>query len=73
MPVLLLDDELDVWLAPALTEAEGLEPLLNGPPEGFLKCYPVDKKLLNSGLTDVPECAENTGDEYAPLLRGVII
>lgn len=72
MPVILQDDEVDTWLDPGLSDAERLTHFLKAPPEDFLECYPVDKNLLNSGLTDAPECAENTGVDYAPLLRGLI-
>ena len=69
MPVMLQDDEVDGWLDPALSDPERLTRLLKAPPEDFLECYPVEKKLSNSGLSDAPECADNTGADYAILLR----
>ena len=38
-------------------------------PPDFLECHPVEESLLNSGLIDTPECVDNTGLDYAPLLR----
>ena len=61
MPVMLQDDEVDSWLDPALSDPGRLTRLLKAPPENFLECYPVEKKLLNSGLSDALECADNTG------------
>jgi putative SOS response-associated peptidase YedK len=72
MPALLLDDERDRWLDPALSDPERLSTLLKAPSEDFLECYPVEKSLLNSGLIDAPECANNTGVDYGPLLRSGI-
>jgi putative SOS response-associated peptidase YedK len=69
MPAILRDDEVDTWLNPGLSDPESLTHLLKAPPEDFLECYPVEKSLLNSGLIDTPECADNTGLDYAPLLR----
>ena len=69
MPVLLPDDAIGTWLNPR-TPTPDLTPLLKAPvPENFLDCYPVEKNLLNSGLIDTPKCIENTGAEYASLLR----
>jgi putative SOS response-associated peptidase YedK len=69
MPVMLQEDEVDSWLNPALSDPEHLTGLLKAPPEDYLECYPVEKSLLNSPLIDTPEWAENTGVDYAPLLR----
>ncbi len=69
MPVLLPDDAIGTWLAP-VTPKPVLAQLLKTPlPEDFLGCYPVEKSLLNSGLIDIPECIENSGVDYASLLR----
>jgi putative SOS response-associated peptidase YedK len=72
VPVMLQDDEVDSWLDPVLADPEQLTRLLKAPHEDFLECYPVEKSLLNSGLIDAPECADNTGVDYAPLLRSGI-
>ena len=72
MPVMLQDDEVDSWLDPVLADPGHLTRLLKTPPEDFLECYPVEKSLLNSGLIDAPECADNTGLDYASLLRSGI-
>ena len=45
---------------------------MKAPTEDFLDCYPVDKALLNSGLIDTPQCAENIGVDYTPLLRNTV-
>jgi len=68
MPVMLQDDEVDVWLNPTLSDPEALTSLLKAPPEDFLECYAVEKSLLNSVLIDTPECAESTGLDCAALL-----
>ncbi len=69
MPIVLQDDQLATWLDPAVSDAVRLHELLNAPPEDFLDCYPVDPKLVNSGQVDVPECADNSGVDFVPLLR----
>jgi len=69
MPVLLQDDEVDVWLNPAVSDPDRLGSFLKAPPEDFLESHAVDKNLLNSGLIDAPECAADTGVDYEPLLR----
>jgi putative SOS response-associated peptidase YedK len=69
MPAILQDDEVETWLNPSVSDPERLMDLLKAPPEQFLECYPVERNLLNSGLVDAPECTENTGMDYALLLR----
>ena len=46
-----------------------LNEFLKAPPEDFLDCYPVDPKLLNSGLVDTSECVVNTEAVYSHLLK----
>jgi putative SOS response-associated peptidase YedK len=65
----ILQVEVETWLNPSVSDPERLMDLLKAPPEQFLECYPVESNLLNSGLVDAPECAKNTGMDYAPLLR----
>jgi putative SOS response-associated peptidase YedK len=64
-----VEREGDTWLNPSLSDPERLTHFVKPPPEDFLEFYPVEKNPLNSGFTDEPECAENTGIDYAPLLR----
>ena len=69
MPAILQDDAVDTWLNPGISDPESLTYFLKAPLEDFLECHPVENSLLNSGLTDTPECADNTGLDYVPLLR----
>lgn len=69
MPVILQDDQIDTWLNPSVSDPGKLGELLKAPPEDFLDCYPVDPKLVNSGLVDTPECLNNTGADYSHLLK----
>src|SRR4030095_7254383 len=61
IPAILQDDVVDTWLNPTPSDPEDLTSVLKAPSEDFLKCYPVEKSLLNSGLIDTPECADNIG------------
>ena len=57
MPVILQDDQIDAWLGPAISDPRQLGELLKPPPEGFLDCYPVSRKV-NSVRFDEPGYAE---------------
>ncbi|MCI0622791.1 MAG: SOS response-associated peptidase [Acidobacteria bacterium] len=63
MPVILRDDQIEAWLDLSVSDLHRLSELLRAPAEDFLDYYPVEKSLLNSGLIDTPECAEQVGVE----------
>jgi len=63
--VILQDNQIDTWLDPRLSDPSELEQLLNAPPEGFLDCYPVSRKI-NSAQADEPE--ERIELDYEALL-----
>ena len=69
MPVILQDDQIDAWLDPNISDPRQLGELLKPPPEGFLNCYPVSRKV-NSVRFDEPENAESIDLDYVPLLQG---
>ena len=58
MPVILQDDQIETWLDLSVSNQDKLNEFLKALPEDFLDCYPVDPKLLNSGLVDKPECSQ---------------
>ena len=68
MPAILQDGQIDTWLDPAVSDARQLNELLKPPPEGFLDCYPVSRKV-NSVRFDEPEYAERIDLDYVPLLE----
>lgn len=61
MPLVLTEDRWDSWLNPARTDAEELRPLLEPPPAGLLRAYPVA-----TGVSDV----RNNGPELLTELEG---
>ena len=69
MPVILQDDQIDAWLGPAISDPRQLGELLKPPPEGFLDCYPVSRKV-NSVRFDEPGYAERIELDNVPLLQG---
>lgn len=69
MPVILQDGQIETWLDPTVSGPGKLGELLKAPPEDFLDGYPVDPKLVNSGLMDAPECINNTGADDSHLLK----
>lgn len=69
MPVILQDDQIETWLDLSVSNQDKLNEFLKALPEDFLDCYPVDPKLLNSGLVDKPECILNTEADYSHLLK----
>lgn len=68
MPVILQDSQIDPWLDPTITDRQQLSELLKAPPEGFLECYPVSRKV-NSVRLDEPEYPERIDLDYEPLLQ----
>jgi putative SOS response-associated peptidase YedK len=68
MPVILQDDHIDTWLDPSLSDPRQLGELLKAPPEDFLDCYPVSRKV-NSVRFDEAEYAEEIDLDYVGLLR----
>jgi len=67
MPVILQDDQIDTWLDPRLSDPRQLAELLKAPPEDFLDCYPVSRKV-NSVRFDEPEYAEKINLDCLSLL-----
>jgi putative SOS response-associated peptidase YedK len=55
MPVILDPADHDLWLDPAVTDVDRLQPLLALRDASFLAAYPVSK-LVNSPANDVPGC-----------------
>jgi putative SOS response-associated peptidase YedK len=72
MPVLLADEHRDIWLSPD-SSTEKLSECLKAPPEDWLACYPVDAKLVNSGLVDQPECVNRIDTDFQPLLKPEVL
>jgi putative SOS response-associated peptidase YedK len=68
MPVILQDADIDTWLDPAVSNPQQLGELLKAPPEGFLDCYPISRKI-NSVQFDEAEHAEKVDLDYAGLLK----
>ena len=68
MPVILQNGQIDTWLDPALPDPHQLGELLKAPPEGFLDCYPVSRKV-NSVKFDESEYAEKIDLDYLGLLQ----
>ena len=68
MPVILQDDQIETWLDPTIAEPQKLNELLKAPPEDFLDCYPVSRKV-NSVKFDEPDYAEKIDLDYGPLLQ----
>ena len=69
MPAILQDDQIDTWLDSTVSDPRQLSELLKPPPEGFLDCYPVSRRV-NSVRFDEPEYAERIDLDYEPLLLG---
>jgi len=67
MPVILEDDLINTWLDPAISDPRALEALLKAPPESFLECYPVSRKV-NSVRFDEPEYAERIDLDWSRLI-----
>jgi putative SOS response-associated peptidase YedK len=61
MAVVLLADEYNLWLDPAIQEVDRLQPLLRPYPAEAMTAYPVSTKV-NNPANDHPEC-------LAPLRR----
>lgn len=66
MPAVLQDTQIDTWLDPRVSDTDQLDELLKAPPEGFLDCYPVSRKI-NSARADEPE--ERIELDYTGLLQ----
>ena len=67
MPAILQDDQIDTWLDPTMSNPQHLSELLKAPPEDFLDCYPVSRKV-NSVRLDEPEYAEKINLDCSSLL-----
>jgi putative SOS response-associated peptidase YedK len=68
MPVILQDNQIDPWLDPTITEPEKLGELLHAPPEDFLDCYPVSRRI-NSVRFEEAQYAEKFDLNYVALLQ----
>jgi putative SOS response-associated peptidase YedK len=68
MPVVLHDDHITAWLDPTVSDPRQLGELLKAPPEEFLDCYPVSRRV-NSVKFDEPEYAEKIDLDYTALLQ----
>jgi putative SOS response-associated peptidase YedK len=68
MPVILQHSQIDTWLDPAVSDPQQLGELLKAPPEDFLDCYPVSRRV-SSVKFDEPECAERIDMDYRVLLK----
>jgi putative SOS response-associated peptidase YedK len=66
MPAVLQDDQIDTWLDPTVSDPRHLS--LKPPPEDFLGCYPVSRKV-NSVRLDESKYAERIDLDHVPLLR----
>jgi putative SOS response-associated peptidase YedK len=60
MPVIVPEQEFELWLDPAVTKAEQVEPILRPYPAGEMTAYPVNP-IVNSPRNDVPACLEKVG------------
>ncbi|WP_415951941.1 SOS response-associated peptidase [Streptomyces sp. KLOTTS4A1] len=61
MPLMLTPDRWDAWLDPARTDMDELRPLLDPPPEGLMRAYPVSTAVSN---------VRNNGPELLKELEG---
>ncbi len=64
MPVVLSEEEADIWLNPREDNVERLKKLLDPAPEGELE-YRFVSPLLNSPKNDEPHLLEPVGDQLA--------
>jgi putative SOS response-associated peptidase YedK len=69
MPAFLQEDQIAKWLDLRLSDPTQLSALLAPPPEEFLDCFPVNPKLINSGLVDTPECIEPIDVDFQSMLK----
>ncbi|MFJ8820556.1 SOS response-associated peptidase [Streptomyces sp. NPDC102467] len=61
MPLMLTPDRWDAWLDPARTDVDDLRSLLDAPPEGLMRAYPVSTAVSN---------VRNNGSELLKELDG---
>jgi putative SOS response-associated peptidase YedK len=61
MPLMLTPDRWDAWLDPARTDLDDLRPLLDPPPAGLMRAYPVSTAVSN---------VRNNGPELLKELEG---
>jgi putative SOS response-associated peptidase YedK len=65
---ILQDDQIDQWLDTTASDPHPLIELLKAPPEDFLSCYPVSRKM-SSGRADDPAFASGIEVDYSALLK----
>jgi SOS response associated peptidase (SRAP) len=58
MPAVFQDDHINAWLDLTISDPRQLSELLKAPPEEFLDCDPVSRRV-NSVKFDEPEYTEN--------------
>jgi putative SOS response-associated peptidase YedK len=61
MPLMLTEDRWDAWLDPSRTDPENLRSLLEPPPAGLMRAYPVSTAVSN---------VRNNGPELLKELEG---
>ena len=66
MPLILSDQKIDLWLS-SFSSLSDINQLLSSSPSAEFECYPVDGRILNSGLIDTPECIVNIEASLNPL------
>ena len=71
-PILLADKHRDVWLSPD-SSTEKLSECLKARLGDRLKCYPVDAKLVNSGLVDQLDCVNRIDTDFQLLLKSEVL
>ena len=59
MPLILSDQQIDLWLS-SFSSLSEINQLLSYSPSPEFECNPVDGRILNSGIIDTPECIVNT-------------
>ncbi|MEO3975855.1 SOS response-associated peptidase [Streptomyces sp. CAU 1734] len=67
MPLMLTPDRWDAWLDPGTTDPEELRSLLEPPPEGLMRAYPVTTAVSNVRNNGPELLAELEGPEEATL------
>ena len=57
MTFILSDQQIELWLS-SFSSLSEINQLLSSSPSAEFECYPVDGRILNSGLIDNPKCIE---------------
>jgi putative SOS response-associated peptidase YedK len=67
MPLMLTPDRWDAWLDPARTDVDALRPLLEAPPAGLMRAYPVA-----TAVSDVRNNGPELEEELAAPSEGTL-